>query len=82
MNMPADSMERIIPDLIDPQDNAAQLSLRLHMERYQFACENLLPGRVLDIACGTGYGTRLMPVERSIQSVPPYRALAQSRLPP
>ena len=50
-------MERILPDQISVDDAAAQLSLNLHLERYRFACEHLLPGRVLDIACGTGYGT-------------------------
>lgn len=58
--MNADTMERIVPDFIDPQDKAGQLSLQLHIERYQFACRHLLPGTVLDIACGTGYGTRLL----------------------
>ena len=52
-----ESMERIVPDLVQPGDAAAQRSLQLHLERYQFACEHLLPGRVLDIACGMGYGT-------------------------
>jgi cyclopropane fatty-acyl-phospholipid synthase-like methyltransferase len=60
MNTAAETMERIVPDLIDPHDKTAQLSLQLHIERYQFACRHLLPGKVLDIACGTGYGTRLL----------------------
>ncbi|HYF32395.1 MAG TPA: class I SAM-dependent methyltransferase [Chitinophagaceae bacterium] len=53
-----ETMERIMPDLMRTGDKAAQLSLKLHLERYHFACQHLLPGRVLDIACGTGYGTR------------------------
>ena len=52
-----DTMERIVPDHVNDGDAAAQLSLQLHLERYQFACQHLLPGNVLDIACGTGYGT-------------------------
>jgi SAM-dependent methyltransferase len=55
-----ETMERIVPELIPAHDAPAQLSLQLHLERYRFACEHLLPGRVLDIACGTGYGTRLL----------------------
>ncbi len=32
-----------------------------HIERYRFACEKLPKGsRVLDIACGTGYGTMML----------------------
>jgi cyclopropane fatty-acyl-phospholipid synthase-like methyltransferase len=58
MNADLETMERIVPDLISAQDSAGQLSLQLHIERYQFACRHLLPGKVLDIACGTGYGTR------------------------
>lgn len=60
MSSGEDTMERIVPDLVDKQDKAAQLSLQLHVERYQFACRHLVPGKVLDIACGTGYGTRLL----------------------
>ena len=57
MKMQQDTMERIVPDQVSADDASAQLSLKLHLERYRFACEHLLPGRVLDIACGTGYGT-------------------------
>ncbi len=60
MMMKQDTMERIVPDQIRDDDAAAQLSLQLHVERYWFACQHLLPGMVLDIACGTGYGTFLM----------------------
>lgn len=47
--------ERVIPDLMRPS-NALLLE---HLARYQFA----LPychGRVLDFACGSGYGTHLI----------------------
>ena len=60
MMAPQDTMERIVPDQVKEDDAAAQLSLKLHLERYQFACAHLAPGKVLDIACGTGYGTWLM----------------------
>lgn len=58
--MSEDTMERIVPDLIAVDDRPAQLSLQLHIERYQFACRHLLPGMVLDIACGMGYGTKML----------------------
>ena len=54
---PQDTMERIVPDQMNDGDAATQLSLQLHLERYRFACQHLMPGTVLDIACGTGYGT-------------------------
>ena len=60
MMAPQDTMERIVPDQVSEDDTAALLSLKLHLERYKFACEHLAPGMVLDIACGTGYGTWLM----------------------
>jgi SAM-dependent methyltransferase len=31
-----------------------------HVARYRFAQDHMRPGRTLDIACGTGYGTRLL----------------------
>jgi ubiquinone/menaquinone biosynthesis C-methylase UbiE len=31
-----------------------------HVARYRFAHDHLRPGRTLDIACGTGYGTHLL----------------------
>jgi 2-polyprenyl-3-methyl-5-hydroxy-6-metoxy-1,4-benzoquinol methylase len=55
-----ETMERIIPDMITAGDETAQLSLKLHLERYRFACDHLRPGRVLDIACGAGYGTSIL----------------------
>ena len=35
------------------------LFFKEHLARYTFARERLQPGRVLDMACGTGYGTDL-----------------------
>jgi SAM-dependent methyltransferase len=55
-----ETMERIIPDMITNDDAGAQLSLKLHLERYHFACKHLVPGRALDIACGAGYGTSIL----------------------
>lgn len=54
------SLERIVPDEVTVGEATGVETLRLHMERYQFAAENLLPGSVLDLACGVGYGTALL----------------------
>jgi ubiquinone/menaquinone biosynthesis C-methylase UbiE len=51
------SLERIIPDHLDGQDAFDQVTLQLHLERYTFAILNGKPGEVLDIACGSGYGS-------------------------
>jgi 2-polyprenyl-3-methyl-5-hydroxy-6-metoxy-1,4-benzoquinol methylase len=51
------SLERIIPDQLDEQDKFDQATLHLHTERYAFAIENGRTGNVLDMACGTGYGS-------------------------
>jgi SAM-dependent methyltransferase len=55
-----DSLERIVPDLIAADDAAAQKTLQLHLERYRFAAKHVQPGRLLDIACGVGYGSYLL----------------------
>ncbi|MGE5189473.1 MAG: class I SAM-dependent methyltransferase [Gemmatimonadota bacterium] len=50
------SRERYVPDLQPDVPYGA-----MHVERYRFASGLLLPGdSVLDIACGSGYGTHLM----------------------
>jgi 2-polyprenyl-3-methyl-5-hydroxy-6-metoxy-1,4-benzoquinol methylase len=55
-----DSIERIIPDHVAGSEATGSETLELHLERYRFAAENLLPGRILDIACGAGYGSVLL----------------------
>ena len=55
-----ESLERIVPDEIDKDDDFGMQSLRLHVERYEFAKKHLSPGRILDIACGCGYGSYLL----------------------
>jgi SAM-dependent methyltransferase len=55
-----DTLERLVPDSMDPADTAGAETLALHMERYEFAARHARPGRVLDCACGVGYGTRLL----------------------
>lgn len=47
------SDERLVPD------DAVEASLQEHLARYRFARARVR-GRVLDVACGTGYGTALL----------------------
>lgn len=43
---------------LDP-DDAPEASLQEHLARYRFA-RGIVTGRVLDVACGTAYGTALL----------------------
>jgi SAM-dependent methyltransferase len=45
--------ERLVPE------TAVEASLQEHLGRYRFARERVR-GRVLDVACGTGYGTAML----------------------
>jgi 2-polyprenyl-3-methyl-5-hydroxy-6-metoxy-1,4-benzoquinol methylase len=56
----ADSLERIIPDVLETAAVTGQETKRLHFERYEFAAQHVRPGRLLDMACGAGYGTRIL----------------------
>jgi SAM-dependent methyltransferase len=56
----ARTLERIIPDDVADRDVTGRESLELHLERYRFAARHARPGRLLDLACGVGYGTRLL----------------------
>jgi SAM-dependent methyltransferase len=51
------SLERIVPDQLNIADDFDNETLQLHIDRYSFAIRNGKPGDLLDIACGTGYGT-------------------------
>ena len=55
-----DTIERIKPQAISPDDRSAWKSLQLHLARYHFAGKHLVPGAVVDLACGTGYGSHLL----------------------
>jgi SAM-dependent methyltransferase len=55
-----DSLERLVPDALDARDTTGRATLELHLARYAFAASHLRSGRALDIACGVGYGTRLL----------------------
>lgn len=54
------SLERIYPKQLNQDDKGHQDVLEIHLERYQFASEQLRGSSILDIACGCGYGTALM----------------------
>ena len=56
----ASSLERIVPEELTAGESTGHETLHLHVERYQFASLNLIPGCVLDIACGVGYGTDIL----------------------
>lgn len=55
-----DSLERLVPDMLADRDDTGLSTLELHLARYEFAARHLRPGRALDIACGVGYGTRVL----------------------
>jgi SAM-dependent methyltransferase len=55
-----DSLERLVPDELAPGDATGRETLALHVARYAFAARRLGPGRVLDLACGVGYGTQIL----------------------
>jgi 2-polyprenyl-3-methyl-5-hydroxy-6-metoxy-1,4-benzoquinol methylase len=56
----ASSLERLIPLELNAEETTGSETLKVHLERYEFAKKHLVPGTVLDIACGVGYGTVLL----------------------
>ena len=54
------TIERIYPKDLNPLNPDDQASLQIHMQRYEFAALHLSGQRVLDMACGCGYGTALL----------------------
>ena len=51
------TLERLIPAELDARDVTGAETYRLHLERYDFAAKFMREGRVLDCACGVGYGS-------------------------
>lgn len=54
------SIERIYPPDLATDDADDQRTLRIHLERYEFAARHLHGHQVLDMACGCGYGSALL----------------------
>ena len=54
------SLERIDPERMAPGEATGQDTLRLHLERYEYAARFLQRGNCADIACGIGYGSLLL----------------------
>lgn len=54
------SLERLVPDSLNDDDATGQETLELHLARYRFASQFITEGRVLDCACGVGYGSALL----------------------
>ncbi len=57
------SLERIYPDKLNPLLDVDKECLDIHLQRYRFAGQQLAGSKVLDMACGCGYGTYLMAKE-------------------
>jgi SAM-dependent methyltransferase len=55
-----ETLERIIPDLLSKDESTGEETLKLHIERYEFASKHLNKGNILDIACGVGYGSYII----------------------
>jgi SAM-dependent methyltransferase len=60
VGLDADSLERLVPDELAPGDVTGGEALCISIERYEFAARHARAGRLLDVACGVGYGTRLL----------------------
>jgi 2-polyprenyl-3-methyl-5-hydroxy-6-metoxy-1,4-benzoquinol methylase len=54
----------LVPHVLDEHDATGQETYRLHLQRYEFAAKHAHGGRLLDIACGVGYGSRLIADQR------------------
>lgn len=54
-----ESLERLVPDDLHSSEITGQETLDLHLARYALA-QRHARGRILDMACGVGYGTRML----------------------
>jgi cyclopropane fatty-acyl-phospholipid synthase-like methyltransferase len=60
--------------------NSESTSMKLHLERYNFALAHLKNKKVLDIACGTGYGSEILSARNEVIGVDiDSEAIAQAR---
>jgi 2-polyprenyl-3-methyl-5-hydroxy-6-metoxy-1,4-benzoquinol methylase len=53
-------LERIVPDLLDENESLERDTLEIHLARYRFASSYVEKKRVLDLACGVGYGSAVL----------------------
>lgn len=60
MSLDTSSLVRLVPDELAAGDATGHESLDIHLQRYRFAALQARPGRLLDLACGAGYGTRVL----------------------
>lgn len=67
MPLDARSLERLVPEELRPGDVTGAEALRIGEERYRFAARHARPGRLLDLACGVGYGTRILAEEAPVE---------------
>jgi 2-polyprenyl-3-methyl-5-hydroxy-6-metoxy-1,4-benzoquinol methylase len=52
--------ERMVPDMVKDGDTCTQKMLDIHLRRYQTASRYVQGKRVLDIASGAGFGTKML----------------------
>lgn len=52
--------ERLVPDMIKDETSSQRILREIHFRRYKTAARYVRGKSVLDIACGTGYGTRML----------------------
>ncbi len=60
MAIDSTTMERIVPDHVSAEEATGAETLKIHLDRYEFAAQHIKPGLVLDCACGVGYGSYFM----------------------
>ena len=64
------SLERIVPEELAEGETTGLETLHLHVARYNFAYRHLGgASRILDIACGVGYGSDILKHENSVASI-------------
>ena len=54
------SLERLVPAAIESEGATGEATFKLHMERYEFARKHRIGDKILDMACGVGYGTKVL----------------------